>query len=41
MASHRRKQEQSPAAEPTSQTNEGTDCRELEPEQMMGTDSLP
>jgi general stress protein YciG len=38
MASHRRKQEQAPAAE---QTNEEQTVASSNPEQMMGTDSLP
>jgi general stress protein YciG len=43
MASHRRKQEQdqAPAAEQTSQTNEDQAVASSNPEQMMGTDSLP
>jgi general stress protein YciG len=40
MASHRRKQEQSPA-EPTIQGNEEQTVASSNPEQMMGTDSLP
>ena len=40
MASHRRKQEQSPA-EPTSQGNEEQTVARSNPEQMMGTDGLP
>ena len=38
MASHRRKQEQAPAAE---QSNEDQAVASSNPEQMMGTDSLP
>ena len=41
MASHRRKQEQAPGAEQTSQTNEEQTVASSNPEQMMGTDSLP
>ena len=40
MASHRRKQEQAPG-EQTSQTNEEQAVASSNPEQMMGTDSLP
>jgi uncharacterized protein len=38
MASHRRKQEQVPATEPT---NEDQTVAQSNPEQMMGTDNLP
>ncbi len=41
MASHRRKQEQTPGAEQTSQTNEEQTVASSNPEQMMGSDSLP
>ena len=41
MASHRRKQEQTPTAEQTSQTSEEQTVANSNPEQMMGTDSLP
>ena len=41
MASHRRKQEQTPAAEQTSQTSEEQTVASSNPEQMMGSDSLP
>jgi uncharacterized protein len=41
MASHRRKQEQAPATEPSKQTNDDQTVANSNPEQMMGTDSLP
>ena len=41
MASHRRKQEQAPATEQTSQTSEEQAVASSNPEQMMGSDSLP
>ena len=40
MASHRRKQEQAPA-EQTGQTNDEQTVASSNPEQMMGSDSLP
>ena len=41
MASHRRKQEQTPGTEQTSQTSDEQTVASSNPEQMMGTDSLP
>jgi len=41
MASHRRKQEQTPAAEQPGQSHDEQTVASANPEQMMGSDSLP
>ena len=41
MASHRRKQEQTPAVEQPSETHDEQTVASSNPEQMMGTDSQP